>query len=86
MLRQSSPKIVLFNSKIFLMKTTEKNSYEECKIPRRPNHGDLPPGQDWFSKFGTTDASMMSEINAITEQNRRLKRIYAETSMQNARL
>ena len=39
-----------------------------------------------FSKFGTTDASMMSEINAITEQNHRLKRIYAKMSMQNARL
>ena len=29
---------------------------------------------------------MMSEINAITEQNRRLKRIYAKMSMQNTRL
>ena len=68
------------------MKMTEKNSYEEPKIPRHPNHGDLAPGQDWFSKFGTTDASMMSEIRAITEQNHRLKQIYAKMSMQNARL
>ena len=42
--------------------------------------------QDWRAKFGTTDASMMSEINAITEQNHRLKRIYAKMSMQNTRL
>ena len=30
-----------------------------------------------------TDASMMSEMKALAEENRRLKRIYAEMSMQN---
>jgi hypothetical protein len=29
------------------------------KIPRRPNHGNLAPGQDWRAKFETTDASIV---------------------------
>jgi len=29
------------------------------------------------------DASMMSEMKALAEENRRLKRMYAEMSMQN---
>jgi hypothetical protein len=49
----------LFNKKKISMKMTGHNSSEEPKIPRRPNHGDLAPGQDWFAKFGTTDASIV---------------------------
>ena len=37
----------------------------------------------WRAKFGGMDASMMSEMKALTEENRRLKRMYAEMSMQN---
>jgi putative transposase len=37
----------------------------------------------WRSKFGGMDASMMSEMKALVEENRRLKRMYAEMSMQN---
>ena len=37
----------------------------------------------WRSKFGGMDASMMSEMKALAEENRRLKRMYAEMSMQN---
>lgn len=37
----------------------------------------------WRAKFGGMDASMISELKAMTEENRRLKRMYAEMSMQN---
>jgi len=37
----------------------------------------------WRSKFGGMDASMISELKAMAEENRRLKRMYAEMSMQN---
>lgn len=38
----------------------------------------------WRAKFGGMDGSMMSEMKAMAEENRRLKRMYAEMSMQNA--
>ena len=37
----------------------------------------------WRSKYGGMDASMVSEMKAIADENRRLKRMYAEMSMQN---
>ena len=37
----------------------------------------------WRAKFGGMDASMVSEMKAMAEENRRLKRMYAEMSMQN---
>ncbi len=37
----------------------------------------------WRAKFGGMDASMISDLKAMTEENRRLKRMYAEMSMQN---
>ena len=37
----------------------------------------------WRAKFGGMDASMISEMKAMSEENRRLKRMYAEMSMQN---
>ena len=37
----------------------------------------------WRSKYGGMDASMISEMKAMAEENRRLKRMYAEMSMQN---
>jgi len=37
----------------------------------------------WRAKFGGMDASMMSEMKAMAEENRRLKRMYAEMSTQN---
>ena len=36
----------------------------------------------WRAKFGGMDASMVSEMKAMAEDNRRLKRMYAEMSMQ----
>ena len=37
----------------------------------------------WRAKFGGLDASMVSQMKAMSEENRRLKRMYAEMSMQN---
>lgn len=37
----------------------------------------------WRAKFGGMDASMISEMKTMAEENRRLKRMYAEMSMQN---
>jgi len=37
----------------------------------------------WKAKFGGMDASMISELKAMADENRRLKRMYAEMSMQN---
>ena len=37
----------------------------------------------WRAKFGGMDASMMSDMKTMAEGNRRLKRMYAEMSMQN---
>jgi putative transposase len=37
----------------------------------------------WRSKYGGMDASMVSQMKAMEEENRRLKRMYADLSMQN---
>ena len=37
----------------------------------------------WRAKYGGMDASMVSQIKAIEDENRRLKRMYADLSMQN---
>ena len=37
----------------------------------------------WRAEFGGMDASLMSEMKDMAEENRRLKRMYAEMSMQN---
>ena len=37
----------------------------------------------WRSKFGGMDASMVTEMKSIQEENRRLKKMFAELSMQN---
>ena len=37
----------------------------------------------WRSKFGGMDASMISEMKGIEDENRRLKKMFAELSMQN---
>ena len=36
----------------------------------------------WRSKYGGMDASMISQIKALEDENRRLKKMYAEISMQ----
>ena len=37
----------------------------------------------WRAKFGGMDASMVSQMKAVAEENHRLKWMYAEMSMQN---
>jgi len=37
----------------------------------------------WRAKFGGMDASLISRMKALDEENRRLKKMYAEKSMQN---
>ena len=37
----------------------------------------------WRAKYGGMDASMLSQMEAMEEENRRLKRMYADLSMQN---
>ena len=35
----------------------------------------------WRAKFGGMDASMMSQMKALEDENRRLKRMFADLSM-----
>ncbi len=35
----------------------------------------------WCSKYGGMDASMMSQMKALEDENRRLKRMFADLSM-----
>ena len=37
----------------------------------------------WRAKFGGMGASLVAEMKDLAEQNRQLKRMYAEMSMQN---
>lgn len=37
----------------------------------------------WRSKYGGMDASMISEMKALEQENARLKRMFAESQMQN---
>lgn len=36
----------------------------------------------WRAKYGGVDASMISQMKALEDENRRLKKMYAEMSMQ----
>ena len=38
---------------------------------------------NWRSKYGGLDVSMISEMKSLAEENKRLKRMYAESQMQN---
>ena len=37
----------------------------------------------WRAKYGGMDASLISEMKVMADENRRLKKMYAEVSMQN---
>ena len=37
----------------------------------------------WRAKYGGMDVSMMAEMKGVQEENRRLKKMFAELSMQN---
>jgi putative transposase len=36
----------------------------------------------WRSKYGGMDASMIAELKSLQEENRRLKKMYAEVQLQ----
>lgn len=36
----------------------------------------------WRAKYGGMDASLISQMKALEDENRRLKKMYAEMSMQ----
>jgi putative transposase len=38
---------------------------------------------EWRAKYGGMDASMISQMKAVEDENRRLKKMFAELSMQN---
>lgn len=38
---------------------------------------------NWRAKYGGMDAAMLSEMKSMAEENRRLKKMYAEMTMQN---
>ena len=38
---------------------------------------------NWRAKYGGMDAAMLSEMKAMAEESRRLKKMYAEMAMQN---
>ena len=40
----------------------------------------------WRATYGGMDASLISQLKAMAEENRRLKRVYADLSMQAALL
>ena len=40
----------------------------------------------WRSKYGGMDASMISQMKSLDDENRRLKKMFAELSMQNGLL
>ena len=37
----------------------------------------------WWAKYGGMDASMIAQTKALEDENRRLKKMFAELSMQN---
>lgn len=37
----------------------------------------------WRSKYGGMDASLISQMKALAQENQRLKKLYAEMSLQN---
>lgn len=37
----------------------------------------------WRAKYGGLDSSMISEMKSMADENRRLKKMYAEMAMQN---
>ena len=38
----------------------------------------------WRSKYGGMDVALLSEMKAMTEENRRLKQMYANLSLEHA--
>ena len=75
----------------------ETSRYTEAQILAilRQAEGGMPVGElcrahgmssasfyKWRAKYGGMDASLISQMKAMEEENRRLKRMYADLSMQ----
>jgi putative transposase len=77
-----------------LMKTNRSNEPQILAILRQAEGGVPVPElcrehgmstasfYKWRSKYGGMDASMISQMKALEDENRRLKKMYAEMSMQ----
>lgn len=61
-------------------------TFPDGRVPSK-NWSEKPgAGQNyynWRSKYGGMDASLMSEMKSMADENRRLKKMYAELAMQN---
>lgn len=65
-------------------------SSREGMADRRFSHGNTKFARrtsatvyKWRAKYGGMDASLIAEMKTMAEENRRLKRMYADVSMQN---
>lgn len=77
-----------------LMKTSRFSEPQILAILRQAEGGVLVPDlcrkhgmstssfYKWRAKYGGIDASMISQMKALEDESRRLKKMYAETSMQ----
>jgi len=77
-----------------LMKTSRFSEPQILAILRQAEGGVLVPDlcrehgmstasfYKWRAKYGGMDASMISQMKALEDENRRLKKMYAEMSMQ----
>ncbi len=76
----------------------KQSKYTEPQILTilRQGEGGVPVGQlcrehgmssasfyKWRAKYGGMDASMISQMKTVEDENRRLKKMFAELSMQN---
>lgn len=69
----------------------KKTRFTEARImgALRQMEGGMPAAElcrehgMWRAKYGGMDASLISEMKTMAEENRRLKRMYADVSMQN---
>jgi len=57
--------------------TDRQNIAEQC------SRGGSASFSKWRSKYGGMDASLMARMKELDEENKRLKKMYAEKSMQN---
>ena len=75
---------------------TSRHTEAQISAILRPAEGGVPVAElcrehgmsdaafyKWRAKYGGMDASMVSQMKAMEEENRRLKRVYADLSMQN---
>jgi len=77
------------------MKTSRYSEHQILSILRQADSGVTVPElcrehgmssasfYKWRAKFGGMDASMISQMKSIEDENRRLKKMFAELSMQN---